>query len=123
MRFTHGVYYEDTDFGVLLFSLAKKLIYLDYCGLIYRVRENSITSSENNQMPEKLPDFLQTLRKYYDNYNELRKYFKNFCFATNALNIWNFFNEKSNLDINFKKNIRNFFKTILYNLWMYLKFQ
>ncbi|HEC1730435.1 TPA: glycosyltransferase family 2 protein [Campylobacter jejuni] len=116
LRFTHGVYYEDTDFGVLLFSLAKKLIYLDYCGLIYRVRENSITSSENNQMPEKLPDFLQTLRKYYDNYNELRKYFKIFCFATNALNIWNFFNEKSNLDINFKKKYKKFFQNYIIQL-------
>ncbi|WHN16044.1 glycosyltransferase family 2 protein [Campylobacter jejuni] len=116
LRFTYGVYHEDTDFGVLLFSLAKKLIYLDYYGLVYRVRENSIISSEKSQIAKNLPDFLQTLKKYYDNYNELRKYFKIFCFATNALNIWNFYNEKSNLDVNFQKKYKKFFQNYILQL-------
>lgn len=116
LRFTHGVYHEDTDFGLLLFSLAKKLIYLDYYGLIYRIRENSITSSEKSKMPEKLPNVLQALRETYEDYNELRKYFKIFCFATNALNIWKFYNEKSSIDPDFRIKYKIFFESYLLQL-------
>ncbi|EAJ8917524.1 glycosyltransferase, partial [Campylobacter jejuni] len=44
LRFTHGIYHEDHDFGTILFCLAKKMFYIKKKLIIYRIRQNSITN-------------------------------------------------------------------------------
>lgn len=92
LRFTNGIFHEDHDFGTLLFCLAKKVGYINTEGYIYRARANSITSSQhNNAFPPNLPTILQPLKPYFENYKDLRTYFKAYCYCIVALKIWTFY--------------------------------
>ncbi|MFG5088388.1 glycosyltransferase family 2 protein [Campylobacter lari] len=93
LRFTHGIYHEDHDFGTILFYLANKVFYIKKSLMIYRIRQGSITNFNNKKIPEKLPKYLESLRKYFTNYIELRKYFKTYCFLQIAKQLY-FFNIK-----------------------------
>ncbi|VEH95118.1 lipooligosaccharide biosynthesis glycosyltransferase [Campylobacter insulaenigrae] len=91
LRFTHGIYHEDHDFGTILFCLAKKTFYIDKVLMVYRIRQGSITNFENQQMPENLPKNLEILKPYFRNYNDLREYFRSYCFCMIAFKIYKFY--------------------------------
>lgn len=108
LRFTHGIYHEDHDFGTILFCLAKKVFYdKDNCGYIYRIRKGSITNIQNVLIPEKLPKYLESLRKHFNDYKELREYFKIYCLLKIAKQLHDF-----NISINnkfLKKSIKEYY--------------
>lgn len=108
LRFTHGIYHEDHDFGTILFCLAKKVFYdKNNCGYIYRIRKGSITNIQNVLIPEKLPKYLEPLKKYFNNYKELREYFKIYCLLKIAKQLYDF-----NISINnkfLKKSIKEYY--------------
>ncbi|RDU54612.1 glycosyl transferase family A [Helicobacter sp. MIT 00-7814] len=92
LRFTNGIFHEDHDFGTLLFCLAKKVGYIGVEGYIYRSRPNSVTSSQKQTaFPPNLPTALQPLKPYFENYKDLRDYFKAYCYCIVALKIWTFY--------------------------------
>lgn len=94
LRFTYGIYHEDHDFGTILFLNAKNIYYENIKLMIYRIRKNSITQSqENTQFPKKLPKNQEFLKKYFNNYNDLRSYFKAHCLCVIAVNIFNFIHQ------------------------------
>ncbi|EAJ6153364.1 glycosyltransferase [Campylobacter lari] len=93
LRFTHGIYHEDHDFGTILFCLAKKVFYINTTLMIYRIRKGSITNIQNTLIPQKLPKYLEPLKEHFNDYKELRKYFKLFCFIKIAEQIQNFNNK------------------------------
>ncbi|WP_139493135.1 glycosyltransferase [Campylobacter armoricus] len=97
LRFTHGIYHEDHDFGTILFCLARRIFYTDATLMIYRIRQGSITNIQNNTMPKKLPKYLKNLAGggHFNNYQELREYFHLYCLLVIALKIQNFNNQNS----------------------------
>ncbi|TXE88611.1 glycosyltransferase family 2 protein [Campylobacter volucris] len=107
LRFTHGIYHEDHDFGTILFCLAKKMFYIKKSLIIYRIRQGSITNIKSGTMPQKLPKYLESLREYFNDYIELRKYFKLYCDLIIAKNIFLF---NQNLNNHFlKKSIKRYY--------------
>ncbi|MBK1971376.1 glycosyltransferase [Campylobacter sp. 2018MI35] len=91
LRFTYGIYHEDHDFGTILFLNAKNIYYENIKLMVYRIRENSITQSQQDtKFPKKLPKNQEFLREYFNNYNDLRSYFKAHCLCVIAVNIFNF---------------------------------
>ncbi|MBZ7954678.1 hypothetical protein H2278_07555, partial [Campylobacter sp. W0018] len=98
LRFTHGIYHEDHDFGTILFCLAKKIYYTEKALMIYRIRDNSIINCKETSVPKKLPKNLEPLRKYFDNYQELRRYFIVYSFLTIAKKLFLF-------NVNFKNTL------------------
>ncbi len=108
LRFTYGIYHEDHDFGTILFCLAKKVFYdKNNCGYIYRIRKGSITNIQNVLIPEKLPKYLEPLKKHFNNYKELREYFKIYCLLKIAKQLYDF-----NISINskfLKKSIKEYY--------------
>ncbi|EGK7523463.1 glycosyl transferase family A, partial [Campylobacter lari] len=93
LRFTHGIYHEDHDFGTILFCLAKKVFYINTTLMIYRIRKGSIINIQTTLIPQKLPKYLEPLKEHFNDYKELRKYFKLFCFIKIAEQIQNFNNK------------------------------
>ncbi|TDJ80263.1 glycosyltransferase family 2 protein [Campylobacter volucris] len=92
LRFTHGIYHEDHDFGTILFCLAEKMFYnkTNY-GYIYRNNPNSIISTQKAYLfPAKLPSFLIPIKQYFKTYKSLRAYYKVYSFSIVALQIYNF---------------------------------
>ncbi|MBZ7945632.1 glycosyltransferase [Campylobacter sp. RM10532] len=108
LRFTHGIYHEDHDFGTILFCLAKKIYYIDKILITYRIRDNSITNCKEASIPKKLPKNLEPLRKYFDNYQELREYFKIYSFLIIAKQIFIFNLEIKNQFI--QRSIKEYYK-------------
>ncbi|ELH1329368.1 glycosyltransferase [Campylobacter jejuni] len=106
LRFTHDIYYEDHDFGTILFCLAKKMFYIRKSLIIYRIRHNSITNFLKN-MPVILPKCLESLKGHFDDYIELRKYFKLYCDLVIAKNIF-LFNQSINNNF-LKKSIKRYY--------------
>ncbi|AXP08380.1 glycosyltransferase [Campylobacter hepaticus] len=104
LRFTHGIYHEDHDFGTILFCLASKIFYIKQSLLIYRIRQGSITNFYNKKMPNILPKYLNPLRKYFNDYIKLREYFKIYCDIVIAKRIQNF--NKSINDAFLKKSVK-----------------
>ncbi|TDJ80261.1 glycosyltransferase family 2 protein [Campylobacter volucris] len=100
LRFTHGIYHEDHDFGTILFCLADKVFYIRESLMIYRIRQGSIINIKESVIPEKLPKYLESLREYFDNYIELREYFKLYSFLKIAKCIYIF-------NLNLKNNFIN----------------
>ncbi|MBZ7972423.1 glycosyltransferase family 2 protein [Campylobacter molothri] len=109
LRFTHGIYHEDHDFGTILFCLAKKIYYIDETSMIYRIRDNSIINCKETSIPKKLPKNLEPLRKYFDNYQELRRYFKIYSLLIIAKQIFIFNLELKNQFI--QKSIKEYYQT------------
>ncbi|MGH2304758.1 glycosyltransferase family 2 protein [Campylobacter taeniopygiae] len=123
LRFTHGIYHEDHDFGTILFFLAKKIYYSDKALMIYRIRDNSIINCKETSIPKKLPKNLEPLRKYFDTYQELREYFKIYSILTIAKQIFIFNLEIKNQFI--QKSIKEYYQTYFeqkfYNIFLQLK--
>lgn len=110
LRFSEGIYHEDHDFGTLLFCLANKISHLDKALYFYRQRANSTMTSQNNKaFPKKLPYFLEPLRDDFEDYKELRAYFKAYCFVLVGFSIWRFFVQKSLKDEVFERKYKDFF--------------
>ncbi|EAJ7432037.1 glycosyltransferase family 2 protein [Campylobacter coli] len=108
LRYTHGIYHEDHDFGTILFCLAKKVFYdKNNCGYIYRIRKGSITNIQNVLIPEKLPKYLEPLRKYFNDYKELREYFKIYCLLKIAERLYDFNISTNNKFL--KKSIKEYY--------------
>ncbi|EHN6903038.1 glycosyltransferase [Campylobacter jejuni] len=106
LRFTHGIYHEDHDFGTILFCLIEKMFYIKEPLIIYRIRQNSITNFKKNT-PIILPKCLEPLKGYFDDYVDLRKYFKLYCDLVIAKNIFLF---NQNINNNFlKKSIKRYY--------------
>ncbi|EAI5465294.1 glycosyltransferase family 2 protein [Campylobacter lari] len=99
LRFTHGIYHEDHDFGTILFCSAKKVFYINTTLMIYRIRKGSITNTQNTLIPQKLPKYLEPLRGHFNDYKELREYFRIYCLVKIAKQLHNF-----NININIKNN-------------------
>ncbi|MFG5130586.1 glycosyltransferase family 2 protein [Campylobacter lari] len=141
LRFTHGIYHEDHDFGTILFYLANKMFHTEKTLLTYRIRQGSITNFDNST--KKIPKSLHHLKNYFKNYLELRIYFKIYCDIVIAQNIY-LFNQYINDDflkksikryyihyfdikitndpLNLKNEIRTFVKNItLYNIYLKLR--
>ncbi len=92
LRYTEGIYHEDHDFGTLLFALANKVEYSDMSLYVYRHRATSIMNNQHNiSMPDKLPSFLEPLRKDFSSYKEMRAYFKAYCFVVVGFKLWEFY--------------------------------
>ena len=116
LRFTHGIYHEDHDFGTLLFCLALKTLHSDYKGYVYRIRSDSIiTSEEINNFPTKMPKFLEALRGHFKNYKDLRAYFRAYCMLIIAFNIYNFAKESTFKKKFFKKSVFRYTKDYILN--------
>ncbi|TQR33741.1 glycosyl transferase family A [Campylobacter sp. MIT 99-7217] len=110
LRFTHGIYHEDHDFGTLLFCLALRILKSDYKGYIYRIRANSITTSQNDDtFPQKLPKFLEPLKPYFTSYKDLREYFRTYGNVIIAYNIYNFSKTQNN-----SRKEKKFFKKCIF---------
>lgn len=110
LRYTEGIYHEDHDFGTLLFCLANKISHLDKALYFYRQRANSTMTSQNNKtFPKKLPYFLEPLRDDFEDYKELRVYFKAYCFVLVGFSIWRFYTQKSLKDEAFERKYKDFF--------------
>ncbi|EAL5360527.1 glycosyltransferase family 2 protein, partial [Campylobacter jejuni] len=90
LRFIHGIYHEDHDFGTILFTLAHKLFYLDKILMIYRIREGSITNSKGYDFPNQMPKKIEQLKKYFTTYFELREYFKAYSLLKTARSLYIF---------------------------------
>ncbi|MCV3387574.1 glycosyltransferase [Campylobacter sp. IFREMER_LSEM_CL2256] len=106
LRFTHGIYHEDHDFGTILFCLAKKVFYINTTLMIYRIRKGSITNIQNTLIPQKLPKYLEPLKEHFSDYKELREYFRIYCLVKIAKQLYIF-----NIDIKndfFKKGIKDY---------------
>ncbi|EKL1317567.1 glycosyltransferase [Campylobacter lari] len=109
LRFTHGIYHEDHDFGTILFCSAKKVFYINTTLMIYRIRQGSITNIQNTLIPKKLPKNLELLREYFNNYKELREYFRIYCLIKIAKQLHNF-NINFNIKNKFlKRSIREYY--------------
>lgn len=106
LRFTHGIYHEDHDFGTILFCLAGSIFYIKKPLMVYRIRENSITNFNKNKFPKQLPKNLNILQPYFSSYEDLREYFRSYCFCLIALNIYNFYIKTNNLDSKEKKFLK-----------------
>ncbi len=111
LRFTHGIYHEDHDFGTILFCLASKMFYIEKALMIYRIRQGSITNFIDKNIPNDLPKHLKILEKYFDDYAELRNYFKLYCYISIAKKIQNFNTSISNqfLDKSIKRYYMRYF--------------
>ena len=82
LRLTDRIFYEDNDFGIMLFNLARASIHPNIGGLVYRKRGGSITSSHNeSSFPAKLPSNLEPLKPHFKNYQDLRAYYHAYCFC------------------------------------------
>ncbi|MFQ6341522.1 glycosyltransferase family 2 protein [Campylobacter sp. VTCC 70190] len=104
LRFTQGIYHEDHDFGTILFCLANKMFYMKESLMIYRIRQGSITNFTDKKI---LPKHLESLEKYFDDYMELRNYFKVYCDIAIAKKIQNF---NKNINNSFlKKSIKRYY--------------
>ncbi|TXE88610.1 glycosyltransferase family 2 protein [Campylobacter volucris] len=92
LRFTHGIYHEDHDFGTILFCLAKKMFYDRHnYGYIYKLNLNSTMSSQKkSHFPKKMPKFLTSIKHHFKTYKSLRLYYKVYSFSVVALQIYNF---------------------------------
>lgn len=123
LRFTHGIYHEDHDFGTILFFLAKKIYYSDKALMIYRIRDNSIINCKETSIPKKLPKNLEPLRKYFDIYQELREYFKIYSILTIAKQIFIFNLEIKNqfMQKSIKEYYQTYFEQKFYNIFLQLK--
>ncbi|EAK5530451.1 glycosyltransferase [Campylobacter lari] len=111
LRFTHGIYHEDHDFGTILFCLAKKVFYINTTLMIYRIRKGSITNIQNILIPQKLPKYLEPLREHFNDYKELREYFHLYCLLAIFLKIQKFDNQTSFL----KKSSKSYLYSIAQN--------
>lgn len=108
LRFTYGIYHEDHDFGTILFSLASSFRYIQDELIVYRIRRESIMNSQQQvKFPKKLPKNLEKIRKYFNNYKDLRTYFKAYCLCIIAFNIFVFFQNK-----HLKNEEREFIKKV-----------
>ncbi|MCC8298772.1 glycosyltransferase [Campylobacter sp. VicNov18] len=92
LRFTHGIYNEDNDFGIILFALAKKILFLHEVLMVYRVREDS-SSSKNINNNHALPKYLENIRYYFDNDDLLKKYYHCYCVVKSGVVINRFYND------------------------------
>ncbi|WP_257938861.1 glycosyltransferase, family 2 [Campylobacter lari] len=107
LRFTHGIYHEDHDFGTILFCLAKKVFYDRYNhGYIYRHNPNSSMSSQKKtNFPRKIPKFLIPIKHHFKTYKSLRIYYKTYSFSIVAFQIYNFINRSEHKSDIFLQNM------------------
>ena len=115
LRFTHRIYHEDEEFGLILFTLAQHTIYTNSPYYIYRIRENSITSYKNNPQ-KKLPDFLKKLSPFFNNQTNAQIYYQKFCLCKMGINICNFYQQMNLKD----KNSKVYKKIIKFFIYPYL---
>ncbi|MDD7567964.1 MAG: glycosyltransferase [Helicobacter sp.] len=110
LRFTPRIYHEDHDFGTLLFVLAQRVGYTNQALYIYRGHAYSISSSQyHKDFPPNLPDNLKALQPFFDNYKDLRIYFKAYCYCIIASKIWEFYQENAKQDKQWTQNYKDFF--------------
>lgn len=96
LRFTHGIHAEDDEFGIFLFCLANRTCYQKSEQIVYRIRENSTMSSENEtNFPSCIPKFLSPLKNYFDSYKAMRHYFRAYSHLIIASHIYRFINKSS----------------------------
>ncbi|MCV3396613.1 MULTISPECIES: glycosyltransferase family 2 protein [Campylobacter] len=106
LRFTHGIHAEDDEFGIFLFCLANRVCYQKSEQIVYRIRENSTMTSENEiDFPSYIPKFLQPLENYFDNYKTMRHYFRAYSHLIIASHIYKFINESS---FKYRKKLKRF---------------
>ena len=104
LRFTDKIFHEDHDFGTLLFVLSKGVLHEDFEGLVYRQRQGSIMSSYGQTaFPSRLPSDLESLRPHFDDYQELRRYYKTYCLCVIAHQLHNFTIQDKSLSRRAKK--------------------
>ncbi|MBZ7954655.1 hypothetical protein H2278_07435 [Campylobacter sp. W0018] len=95
LRFTHGVYNEDNDFGIILFGLSNSILFLHNVLMVYRVRDGS-SSSKN--IDRDIPKYLKNISDSFDNYKTLKEYYHYYCVLTSGIIINDFYQNY------FKKN-------------------
>ncbi|AJD06747.1 glycosyltransferase family 2 protein [Campylobacter lari] len=107
LRFTHGIYHEDHDFGTILFCLANRMFYIkNNYGYIYRSNPDSITSTQKKStFPKKIPKFLLPIKHHFKTYKSLRMYYKVYSFSIIALQIYNFINRSEHKGDIFLQNM------------------
>ncbi|TBS65253.1 hypothetical protein D1630_02910, partial [Campylobacter hepaticus] len=91
LRFTHGIYNEDNDFGIILFAMANKILFLNETLLVYRVRKDS-SSSKNIDKKCKMPKYLEEISCYFNDSDLLKKYYHCYCIVRSGIIINNFYN-------------------------------
>lgn len=97
LRFFYGILFEDVDFGSIFFMLQGKFHYHNFQGYHYRIRPQSISTATDNQIKEYIPNIQTT-----------REYFKAYCYAKNAINIY----KASKILINIPNIQKQVFKNI-----------
>ena len=120
LRFTDRIFYEDHDFGAILFSLAGGLIHPNFAGLIYRQREGSIMSSYGQDaFPPAMPSHLEPLKPHFKNYKELRTYYRAYCACVIAGQIHRFMQQHGGLENELKeileKSRKNYIHDYIYS--------
>ena len=116
LRFIKHIYHEDHDFAIILFASSSKIFVDDEVLLYYRSRSGSIISSmQDDTYPKKLPFYLETLKASFKSYKKLRRYYKAYCFCKSAIFVFNFYEEKINLEPSFK-SYKSFFTKAILNL-------
>ena len=90
LRFQYRMDYEDCDFGIILFLFAQKIIYTNFIGLTYLIRQHSLSNfKKRDPFPKTdLPKHLEELKPYFHSYFNLKKYFGCYCYfrIANILN-------------------------------------
>ena len=119
LRFSNRIFHEDHDFGTILFALARGLLHADFDGMVYRQRAGSIIRSYGQtNFPDKLTSNLESLRPFFDSYQELRFYFRAYSFVVVASKL-NRFSRQCNFDRKttrlFRKSERFYIHDYIYN--------
>ncbi|HDZ4328563.1 hypothetical protein AJY59_08620 [Campylobacter jejuni] len=91
LRFTHGIYNEDNDFGIILFMLGKRFFFIDTALMIYRVRDDSSSSKKAKQA--QIPKHLYKINSYFNNLDKTKIYFHHFCVVKSGIVINNFYRD------------------------------
>ncbi|MFG5130582.1 glycosyltransferase family 2 protein [Campylobacter lari] len=94
LRFTHGIYNEDNDFGIILFMLSKKFFFINTILMVYRVRDNS--SSSKKIRHSQIPKYLHEINLYFNDIDKAKAYFYHFCLVKSGIAIHNFYTTFTN---------------------------
>ena len=99
LRFTDKIFHQDHDFGTILFILANGVMHCDFDGLVYRRRQGSVmTSFEQTCFPSEIPSYLECMREFFDNYQDLRRYYRAYCLCLVAHRIHVFLQQHDAID-------------------------
>ncbi|MGJ0113666.1 glycosyltransferase family 2 protein [Campylobacter molothri] len=96
LRFTHGIYNEDNDFGIILFGLSNNILFLHNVLMVYRVRDNS---SSSKSIDKNIPKYLKNISNSFDDYKILKEYYHCYCVIRSGIIINDFYQ-------NYLKNIK-----------------